>query len=122
MLLFGLSLRRGERYRPIKLPTVGRRLDGQSDPQKLAAVLDGCQRDPESTGDLDIVVTTHHHAAQITLRSEQGGGKLVGVDLGGRVMGARRAAFINVPPVGGLLRSEERRVGKECRSRWSPYH
>ena len=21
-----------------------------------------------------------------------------------------------------LLRSEERRVGKECRSRWSPYH
>ena len=26
--------------------------------------------------------------------------------------------------LGGLLamRSEERRVGKECRSRWSPYH
>ena len=27
--------------------------------------------------------------------------------------------------VGGVLqgdRSEERRVGKECRSRWSPYH
>ena len=23
---------------------------------------------------------------------------------------------------GGALRSEERRVGKECRSRWSPYH
>src|SRR5688572_32727012 len=22
----------------------------------------------------------------------------------------------------GLRRSEERRVGKECRSRWSPYH
>ena len=22
----------------------------------------------------------------------------------------------------GKLRSEERRVGKECRSRWSPYH
>src|ERR1022692_4294564 len=28
------------------------------------------------------------------------------------------------PPVGArvVLRSEERRVGKECRSRWSPYH
>ena len=26
---------------------------------------------------------------------------------------------IGVAPVG---RSEERRVGKECRSRWSPYH
>src|SRR3712207_9330580 len=25
-------------------------------------------------------------------------------------------------PVSGLQRSEERRVGKECRSRWSPYH
>ena len=24
--------------------------------------------------------------------------------------------------VGGVGRSEERRVGKECRSRWSPYH
>ena len=23
---------------------------------------------------------------------------------------------------GKLMRSEERRVGKECRSRWSPYH
>ena len=23
---------------------------------------------------------------------------------------------------GDVLRSEERRVGKECRSRWSPYH
>ena len=22
----------------------------------------------------------------------------------------------------GVIRSEERRVGKECRSRWSPYH
>ena len=24
--------------------------------------------------------------------------------------------------IGGRRRSEERRVGKECRSRWSPYH
>ena len=28
----------------------------------------------------------------------------------------RRATYIN------QARSEERRVGKECRSRWSPYH
>ena len=26
------------------------------------------------------------------------------------------------PEQGILIRSEERRVGKECRSRWSPYH
>ena len=25
-------------------------------------------------------------------------------------------------PVNSTNRSEERRVGKECRSRWSPYH
>ena len=24
--------------------------------------------------------------------------------------------------IAGVYRSEERRVGKECRSRWSPYH
>ena len=27
-----------------------------------------------------------------------------------------------ISPDGEILRSEERRVGKECRSRWSPYH
>ena len=25
-------------------------------------------------------------------------------------------------PKQDIIRSEERRVGKECRSRWSPYH
>ena len=30
---------------------------------------------------------------------------------------------IMMPGLSGLeIRSEERRVGKECRSRWSPYH
>src|SRR5258708_5325201 len=27
-----------------------------------------------------------------------------------------------LPEERGLYKSEERRVGKECRSRWSPYH
>ena len=35
------------------------------------------------------------------------------VDIAGLVAGASK---------GEGLRSEERRVGKECRSRWSPYH
>src|SRR2546422_8408201 len=42
---------------------------------------------------------------------------------------ARAAALSMIPTttgaataVGLVLRSEERRVGKECRSRWSPYH
>ena len=29
---------------------------------------------------------------------------------------------IMMPNISGIERSEERRVGKECRSRWSPYH
>ena len=37
------------------------------------------------------------------------------VAYGGRVL----LLLTGVP---ALLRSEERRVGKECRSRWSPYH
>ena len=38
-----------------------------------------------------------------------------------RELNAERAAdgFVTIK---GRVRSEERRVGKECRSRWSPYH
>ena len=43
-----------------------------------------------------------------------------------RVMGLGGQGVWLVYPVtdilSTLLRSEERRVGKECRSRWSPYH
>src|SRR2546427_12918139 len=48
-----------------------------------------------------------------------------------RVGGRYRMAFVNLSSRPGSrsrnsppkpLRSEERRVGKECRSRWSPYH
>src|SRR2546428_13983654 len=38
---------------------------------------------------------------------------------------ARISIFAKNANLGGMLvdeRSEERRVGKECRSRWSPYH
>ena len=32
------------------------------------------------------------------------------------------SAYVTVMVRGDSSRSEERRVGKECRSRWSPYH
>src|SRR2546430_17672081 len=35
---------------------------------------------------------------------------------------AIRAVVIRINSPGGAVRSEERRVGKEGRSRWSPYH
>ena len=36
--------------------------------------------------------------------------------------GRKKLARVSGSPGKTLLRSEERRVGKECRSRWSPYH
>ena len=38
----------------------------------------------------------------------------------GRFAGS--TALAAVGSTASLIRSEERRVGKECRSRWSPYH
>ena len=43
----------------------------------------------------------------------------VGPDLGIEWFKDGRARILFHDP---MLRSEERRVGKECRSRWSPYH
>ena len=34
----------------------------------------------------------------------------------------KEAGEVGSPYIGERWRSEERRVGKECRSRWSPYH
>src|SRR2546429_8832705 len=45
-----------------------------------------------------------------------------------RMRAMRQLSFLcATPPLGGgggqiTLRSEERRVGEECRSRWAPYH
>ena len=39
-----------------------------------------------------------------------------------RLEEVERTDIVIVPTSGLELRSEERRVGKECRSRWSPYH
>ena len=48
-------------------------------------------------------------------------------ELGANVVVVEKMAMVGgntVRAAGGLnaVRSEERRVGKECRSRWSPYH
>ena len=42
-----------------------------------------------------------------------------------RVSGAAQPGWAILQPLSldrAQIRSEERRVGKECRSRWSPYH
>src|SRR3712207_9287847 len=78
------------------------------------------------------VVTAHDGAIEAGERP--GGGALFTVRLpateavapaahataaGSRPMSARILVVDDEPDI---LRSEERRVGKECRSRWSPYH
>src|SRR3712207_7146530 len=65
----------------------------------------------------------------IIARNGPGGGRQVGREAEGGVQGggagrgrdARRPGYGDDRAVAGR-RSEERRVGKECRSRWSPYH
>src|SRR3989441_12969907 len=75
-------------------------------------------------------------AAQAVLAARVGGQRLEGIEverhLGDRPVGEHHAAVagarlhgdLTYPRVGpeSCERSEERRVGKECRSRWSPYH
>src|SRR2546430_12920069 len=62
---------------------------------------------------LDADRTTLSHVLQAKPRGEDGTPVVVSVVPGQTVRQALRLM---------QLRSEERRVGKECRSRWSPYH
>ena len=52
------------------------------------------------------------------------GGHALLFDCGEGTQAAARRAGVNLMKLDAicLTRSEERRVGKECRSRWSPYH
>src|SRR3712207_8988578 len=60
-----------------------------------------------------------------------GSANLIGADLSGAFLDCANLSgpFLDCADLSGALlnhatlsRSEERRVGKECRSRWSPYH
>src|SRR3712207_8640021 len=58
-----------------------------------------------------------HNSDESILEYQHGESKL-------KSEGAHSLDQMAMPPVltGTQCRSEERRVGKECRSRWSPYH
>src|SRR5258706_15221460 len=53
-------------------------------------------------------------------RTDMESGRVLGHENMGRV--AEIGPAVEKLKVGDMVRSEERRVGKECRSRWSPYH
>ena len=54
--------------------------------------------------------------------SERSGRESVRGRVGGRTYEISRLIGRSLRGIIDVLRSEERRVGKECRSRWSPYH
>src|SRR3712207_9168890 len=93
----------------------------QSSPQDALEVRSRTtRRDPDTTGlvSTDLVrvyLNTIGKTALLTAEQE--------VELAKRIeAGLYADRLLNEKQLTPALRSEERRVGKECRSRWSPYH
>src|SRR3712207_9161346 len=75
-------------------------------------------------GDADgQLLTSELHAQGLEEAVDAVFGGAVGALERDRTLGAHRGDVDQRPSTFALyVRSEERRVGKECRSRWSPYH
>ena len=69
----------------------------------LTAALATALKDQHSIGVITNDIYTQEDAEELMRRQILPQDRIIGVETGG-------------------CRSEERRVGKECRSRWSPYH
>ena len=98
--------------------------------------------EPERLGFVDVVTASHAHtdhldpdtlralppvplvapAAHGALAGERAGREPLLIDDGETVTVAGFAITAVPAAHDAIERSEERRVGKECRSRWSPYH
>ena len=97
-------------------------------PQKNASTFKGWSKDKNTQGDGEFneneaitedvtVYAIYEQRVPAKVRFHATGGNLNGAaPSGGAPSGAAP------PEAASLTRSEERRVGKECRSRWSPYH
>src|SRR5438046_6088149 len=77
---------------------------------------------PISLYDVDGKLTAHAHNGPISLRNFSGDGEISAVNGPISVEGSSGSLRIRTEngPINVDLRSEERRVGKEGRSRWSP--
>src|SRR2546427_10365596 len=102
-------------------------------PSALEEILVAIVRPTQFTGDISMILG---RPAQMRLRVRDSGGVVqltrdqmhaliqTDAEISEVLMRAlihRRVAVV-AQGIGDVLRSEERRVGKECRSRWSPYH
>ena len=61
-------------------------------------------------------------ALAATLENTRVATDTAGEGMGNLVQGILRLGQVGSAYLPATTRSEERRVGKECRSRWSPYH
>ena len=112
----------GARFDRVVLEQVIRRL--QDAPQSLALSLSATTlRDLQSRQAILQQLRLHPEQArllslELDARHLSGSQELQQWSQNLRSTGAR----LGLQHFGGQFRSEERRVGKECRSRWSPYH
>ena len=67
----------------------------------------------------DLAIATKFYRDVLGLAVLSEGPRMVSIDAGGATL---LLLFKRGATLEGFERSEERRVGKECRSRWSPYH
>ena len=108
---------------------------GESHGAGLGCIIDGCPpglalTESDIQADLDRRkpgtsrhVTQRREADQVEILSGVFEGKTTGTPIALLIRNTdqRSKDYGNIA-TSFLLRSEERRVGKECRSRWSPYH
>ena len=110
----------------------------ETDPVELTANLVKCPSvTPEEGGALVLLQTVLESADFVCTRVDRGGisnlfarwgdqghAKTFGFNGHTDVVPLGNPDDWTMPPFGAEIkdRSEERRVGKECRSRWSPYH
>src|ERR1043165_9645100 len=80
--------------------------DGRRFLDRLDLVIDAAEDFGKRGIAVDFVILLHAHATQFAART-----------LSGTKFESREAP--DLAPIHARLRSEERRVGKECRSRWS---
>src|SRR5258706_10714381 len=73
---------------------------------------------PISTANSVLEEVVHEHAIAVVRAGEDVAAEVVGAAFDCRV----GFGLFHQHVGGENIRSEERRVGKECRSRWSPYH